>query len=184
MKLETVYLAGFEAFLPEADDHNAHRAALAQVRGLKVLIPDFDTAGQPPEVAARAIYTRRAAMMRASDAAIINLTPWRGPAADPGAAFEAGFLAGLGKPVFAYMNIEREEEAESRGRVDLWLGASLGDDGVWRDAYGCAVEDLGLPAGVMLWAECRRLFLIAVEDPLTDLTGLEMCLDAVKTYGD
>ena len=63
-------------------------------------------------------------------------------------------------------------------------GGARDDDGVWRDAYGCAVEDLGLPEGVMLWAEARRLFVIAAEDPLTDLTGLELCFDAVRTYGD
>jgi hypothetical protein len=60
MRLETVYLAGFEASLPEADAHDARRAALAQDHGLRALIPGFDTGGQPPEVAARAIYAHRA----------------------------------------------------------------------------------------------------------------------------
>jgi nucleoside 2-deoxyribosyltransferase len=183
-RLESVYLAGFEAFLPEASAHDQRRAALAAAFGLEALIPGFDTGGQPPEVAARAIYAHRAGLMRRADAGVVNLTPWRGPAADPGTSFEAGFLAALGKPVFAYLNVDREEEAEYRGRVDLWLGVSRGEDGIWRDAYGCAVEDLGLPEGVMLWAECRRLFIVAAEDPLTDLTGLELCLEAVRAYGD
>jgi nucleoside 2-deoxyribosyltransferase len=183
-RLETVYLAGFEAFLPEPDVHDAHRLALARRHGLTALIPGFETEGEAPEVAARAIYAHRAALMRRADAAIVNLTPWRGPACDPGAAFEAGFAAALGKPVFAYMNIDREEEADYRGRVDLWLGASQDEAGIWRDAYGCAVEDLGLPATAMLWAEARRLFVIAVEDPMIDLTGLELCLEAARAYGE
>jgi nucleoside 2-deoxyribosyltransferase len=183
-RLETVYLAGFEAFLPEPDEHDAMRAALATMHGLQALIPGFDAGGAAGEVAGRAIYAQRAGLMRRADAAIVNLTPWRGPSCDPGAAFEAGFMAALGKPVFAYMNIDREEEAEYRGRVDLWLGVSRGEDGIWRDAYGCAVEDLGLPEGVMLWAEARRLFVVAAGDPLVDLTGLELCLEAVKAYGD
>ncbi len=182
-RLETVYLAGFEAFLPEPEAHDAHRAALAQMHGLEALIPSYETGGEPAEVAGRAIYAQRAALMRRADAAIVNLTPWRGPSCDPGAAFEAGFMAALGKPVFAYLNIDREEEAEYRGRVDLWLGVSQSEDGIWRDAYGCAVEDLGLPEGVMLWAEARRLFVVAAGDPLTDLTGLELCLDAARAYG-
>ena len=183
-RLETVYLAGFEAFLPEAAAHDQRRAALASDYGLTVLIPGYEVGDSAPEVAARAIYAHRAALMRQADAAIVNLTPWRGPSCDPGTAFEAGFLAAQGKPVFAYLNIDREEEADYRGRFDLWLGSSQGEDGLWRDAYGCAVEDLGLPEAAMLWAEARRLFVIAAGDPLTDLTGLELCLDVVKGYGD
>ena len=35
-----------------------------------------------------------------------------------------------------------------------------------------------------IWAEARRLFVIAAGDPLTDLAGLELYLDVVKGYGD
>jgi nucleoside 2-deoxyribosyltransferase len=181
--LETVYLAGFEAFLPDATSHDLQRLALASEAGLKVLIPAFDPGDDAPEVAARMIYADRAALMRRADAGIVNLTPWRGPACDPGVAFEAGFLAALGKPVFAFMNIAGEDEAEYGARVEAWFGAEREADGVLRDAYGSLVEDLGLPESVMLWAEARRLFLIATEDPLTDLTGLQLCFEAVKAYG-
>ncbi len=181
-KLETVYLAGFEAFLPDAETHDLQRLALASAAGVKVLIPTFDPGDDAPEIAARKIYAERAALMRRCDAGIVNLTPWRGPTCDPGVAFEAGFLAALGKPVFAYMNITEEEEAEYGARIEQWFGAEREGDGILRDAYGSRVEDLGLPEGVMLWAEARRLFLVATDDPLSDLTGLEMSLDAVKAY--
>jgi hypothetical protein len=36
----------------------------------------------------------------------------------------------------------------------------------------------------MLWAEARRLFVIATPDIYGDLAGFEMCLDAVKLYSD
>ena len=181
--LETVYLAGFEAFLPDAEAHDVRRLSLASAAGLRVLIPAFDPGDDAPEVAARMIYADRAALMRRADAGIVNLTPWRGPACDPGTAFEAGFMAALGKPVFAYMNITDEDEAEYGSRVEAWFGAEREGDGVLRDAYGSLVEDLGLPEGVMLWAEARRLFLIQTDDPLSDLTGLQLCLEAVKAYG-
>ena len=64
------------------------------------------------------------------------------------------------------------------------LGAAPDEAGVWRDADGCEVEDFGLPESLMLWAEARRVYVIVTPDPLEDLTGLEMCLEAVKLYAD
>jgi nucleoside 2-deoxyribosyltransferase len=46
------------------------------------------------------------------------------------------------------------------------------------------VEDFGLPETVMLWAEARRLFVVITDDPLHDLTGLELCLDALALYAE
>ena len=36
----------------------------------------------------------------------------------------------------------------------------------------------------MLWAEARRLYVIVTEDPLGDLTGLQLCLEALRLYAD
>jgi hypothetical protein len=36
----------------------------------------------------------------------------------------------------------------------------------------------------MMWAEARRLFVVVTSDTHGDLTGFEMCLDAVKLYSD
>ena len=33
-----------------------------------------------------------------------NLTPFRGPGADPGTVYELGYMAGRGKPCFGYTN--------------------------------------------------------------------------------
>jgi nucleoside 2-deoxyribosyltransferase len=65
-RLETVYLAGFEAFLPEAVAHDQRLAALAAGYGLTVPIPGCEVGDTAPEVAARAIYAHRAALMRRS----------------------------------------------------------------------------------------------------------------------
>jgi nucleoside 2-deoxyribosyltransferase len=136
------------------------------------------------EAMAREIYAQRLARMRQSDAAIVNLSPSRGPNCDPSTAFEAGFFAGLGKPVFAYMNLVAEEDAELRGRVDAYIGAELDDQGVWRDDLGAPIEDYGLPESLILWGEARRLYVIVTPEPESDLTGLQLCLDAVKLYAD
>ena len=63
-------------------------------------------------------------------------------------------------------------------------GKILFDFLIWRDGDGCVVEDFGLPETLMLWAEARRLFVIITDDPLHDLTGLEMCLEALALYAE
>ena len=108
------------------------------------------------EIQARQLYTERMAKLRQSDAGVINLTPFRGPSCAAAAAFEAGVLAGLGRPVMAYLNISDVGEAEYVDRVEAHVGAQRDEHGVWRDGDGCVVEDFGLPETVMLWAEARR----------------------------
>ena len=124
------------------------------------------------------------ANLRASDAVVANLTPWRGPGCDPSTAFEVGFASALGRPVLGYLNLDDEADADYRCRVEAWIGATPDAAGVWRDANDCEVEDLDLPESAMLWAEARRLFVIVTPDPLNDLTGLELCLEALREYED
>ena len=185
-RVESLYLAGPEVWYPNVGAHFALRQHLCAESGFTMLLPDTDALRElePGEIMAREIYAERVARMRRADAGIINLTPWRGPAADPGAAFEAGFLSGLGKPVFAWMNIPAEEDAEYRDRIDAHIGAQLDEDGVWRDGEGAFIEDFGLPETTMLWAEARRLFVIVTPDIMGDVTGLELCLEALRAYVD
>lgn len=185
-RIETLYLAGPEVWFPDAGAHLARCAALCAEAGFRLLTADPAALKEtePGEVMAREIYAERVSRLRRADAAIVNLTPWRGPGADPGAAFEAGFLAGLAKPVLGWMNVPAEEHADYLGRVDAWMGARPDETGVWRDGDGCAIEDMGLPETVMLWAEARRLFVVETDDLIGDLTGLKLCLDALKLYAE
>lgn len=159
---------------------------LCESAGYEMLTPETEglVERDPSEAMAREIYAQRVARMRKSDAAVVNLTPFRGPHCDPATAFEAGFFSGLGKPVFAYMNVSSEEDAELRARVDAYVGAEFDEDGVWRDDQGVEIEDYGLPESLILWAEARRLYVIVTPDPEADLTGLQLCLDAVKLYAE
>lgn len=92
--------------------------------------------------------------------------------------------AGLGKAVFAYMNVPSEDEAELCARVDAYVGAERDADGLWRDVQGFEIETYGLPESLMLWAECRRLYVIVTPELHADLTGIQLCLEAVKLYSD
>lgn len=184
--VRSLWLAGPEVWLPDFAVQSSRQRALCLDAGFTPLTPD---PAPPPsddsaELEARELYAARMARLRQADAGVVNLTPWRGPSADVGAAFEAGVLAGLGRPVFAYLNISDEFQAEYVDRVEAFVGAQRDEAGVWRDGDGCVVEDYGLPETVMLWAEVRRLFVIVTADPLHDLTGLELCLDALGLYAE
>ena len=185
-RTRSVYLSGPTIHQPRAQALAAEARALCEAAGFTSLTqtPELLTESEPSEAMAREIYAERAARMRKADAGVVDLTPFRGPHCDPAVAFEAGFLAGLGKPVFAYMNVLTEDEAELSSRVADHIGAEQGDDGVWRDDDGSEIEDYGLPETLMLWAEARRLYVIVTPDIHRDLTGLQLCLDAVKLYLD
>ena len=185
-RITSIYLAGPDASFPDDAALAAEKRALCETAGfVPVLSGDgFLVETEPSEAMAREIYADRVSRMRLTDAGIVNLTPFRGPSCDAGAAFEAGFLAALGKPVFAYMNVATEVEADPRERIEALIGAHLGEDGVWRDGDDCEIEDFGLPENLMLWAEARRLYVIITPDVQGDLTGLQLCLEAIKMYSD
>lgn len=184
-RITSVYLAGPEAWYPDAAHHVAAQRAVCELSGFVALTPaDLVATAGGTEVAARELYAARTALMRRADAAVVNLTPWRGVSCDAGAAFEAGFLAALGKPVVGFLNATDELDAEYRDRVESLMGAGLDEHGHWLDPDGCLIEDFGLPETLMLWAEARRLYVIVTQDPLGDLTGLQLCLEALRAYAD
>ncbi len=185
-RLKTVYLSGPDRHYPDVDGLIARKRALCEVAEvtLRLAGDQVDLSAPPGELQARQAYAGALSNLRASDAVVANLTPWRGPGCDPGTAFEVGFASALGKPVLAYMNLEDEDDADYRSRVEAWMGASPDVAGVWRDGNDCAVEDLDLPETTLLWAESRRLFVIVTPDPFGDITGLELCLEALKAWDD
>ena len=184
--IRSIYLAGPDRHLRQAASLASEARLLCEAAGFSVLTPAPEalTEREPSEAMAREIYAQRVSRLRLADAAIANLTPFRGPHCDPVAAFEAGFFAGQDKPVFAYMNVATEEDAELLARVEGYLGAEPDEQGVLRDEQGAAIEDFGLPESLMLWAEARRLYVIVTPDTQSDLTGLQLCLEAVKLYSD
>ncbi|CAN5144657.1 nucleoside 2-deoxyribosyltransferase [soil metagenome] len=184
-KLERVFLAGPDRFAPEAAFVQARQKALCEAAGLTaVMPPEAGEIGDDGELHARAFFVETIARLRSADALIANFTPWRGPGAEPATAYLAGFAGALGKPVVAYMNVLDEAEADHRDRVEGHLGAVLDEQGVWRDPDGARIEDLGLPEAALLWAEARRFMVIVTDEPMEDVTGLELCLDALRLYAD
>jgi nucleoside 2-deoxyribosyltransferase len=185
-RIRSVYLSGPIVHLAQAGALAVEAHEICAQAGFEILTqtPDALMEREPSEAMAREIYAERAARMRQADAGVVDFTPFRGPHCDPAVAFEAGFLAGLGKPVFAYMNVPMEEDADLCARVVAHVGGEPDGEGIWRDEDGSAIEDFGLPESLMLWAEARRFLVIVTPNPQNDLTGLQLCLDAVRLYLD
>jgi nucleoside 2-deoxyribosyltransferase len=185
-KIVSLYLSGPDSLFPDGGELVARKAEMCRALGF-VPVSALDAElveSEASEAMAREIYAANMALLRGADAVIANLTPFRGAGCDPAAAFEAGVASGMGKPVFAYMNVGDETMAEHRRRVLEWVGGRMDEEGAWRDADGAEIEDFGLPETLMLWAEARRLYVIVTPDIPGDLTGLELCLEAVKLYAD
>ncbi len=140
----SVYLAGPDVFLPDALDHARRKVAICARHGLLGRPPlneDLDgLRALPAERAWQAIFAKDMAMMRACDAVIANLTPFRGPSADAGTLIEVGWFLGQGKPVFGYSNAATGFAERSRSHCAL----------VPDPLPGLAVEGFGLPDNLMI----------------------------------
>lgn len=144
-----VYLAGPDVFHPQAREIGAAKRAICRELGLEGLFPldnAENTGNRGALEAARAIYRGNVALMEACDAAIANLTPFRGPGCDPGTAFELGYMRALGRPVAAYTADPRTYPERVRDRAAVQAAA----DGGLVDGDGLAVEDFGLVDNLML----------------------------------
>jgi len=99
-----VYLAGPDIFLPTSTEIGRRKQAICAAHGLEGLYPGegIDLSGLPVDEHARALFEGCVEMMDRCVAGLANLTPFRGPSADVGTAFEMGYLFGRGFPVFGY----------------------------------------------------------------------------------
>jgi nucleoside 2-deoxyribosyltransferase len=180
-----LYLAGPEVFLPDAAAVGAAKLALCAEFGFTGLYaltpPEMPSPDAAPLAHARAIFENCVAQMRSADGAIANLTPFRGLGADPGTAFEVGYLVARGKPVFAYSN----DAASLEDRVRAAAGGRLAptSDGGWRDPDGLAVEPFGLAENLMLACATAAPIVThaaAPADRFRDLTAFRVCLQHAR----
>jgi len=138
-----IYLAGPDVFRPDAQTHGERLKALCARHGFEGLFPlDATLPREAGAEAARSIYRANIALIREADLVMANLTPFRGQEPDSGTAFEVGFAAACGKPVWAYVEDDRS--------LAQRLGTSRGLDGEPLDDRGYRVEDFGLPLNLML----------------------------------
>jgi nucleoside 2-deoxyribosyltransferase len=187
-----IYLAGPDVFLADTPDIASRKKALCHKYGFEGLFP-FDT-DTPAQADAAAIFRHNRALMDAPDVVIglFNLSPFRGPGADGGTAFELGYMHAKGKLIFGYSS----SKLHYLDRVAAFYGRRPGDlaerDGrVW-DPSGYAVEHFGLADNLMLVRSIAEAggFIEQIEEPTDDprarlaaFASFEACLRRMQEGG-
>lgn len=140
-----IYLAGPDVFLAEAVEIGRRKAAICASHGLAGLYP-LDNGIDPGGAdASLKIFRANKAMMDQASAIIANLTPFRGPGADPGTVYELGYMAGSGKLCLGYSN----DPSPYVERVSRFVDVKA-EQGRLVDAHGLTVEDFGLTDNLMM----------------------------------
>ncbi len=179
-----VYLAGPDVFLPDPLARGRKLKEICAEHGLTGVFPlDPPTdmrAGWSALPQWRRIALCNEAHIRSCGALIANLTPFRGPSADPGTVFELGFMRALGRPVFAWSNEPRPFAPRTLAWLDD-LARPDGRDG-WRDGNGMAIESFGCTDNLMIdgaVAELGGVIVLGATTPdatWTDLEAFRRCL--------
>jgi nucleoside 2-deoxyribosyltransferase len=134
-----VYLAGPTVFQEDAVARGGDLKATCAAHGLEGLYPlDGPVLADPRE-----IYLANVAKIRAADALVADLSVFRGPHVDDGTAFELGYAAALGKPVFGYA----DGLGSMAGRIPTERTLP---DGRRFDGEGWQIEDFDLPHNLMI----------------------------------
>ena len=141
-----IYLAGPDVFLPDAIAIGQRKREICQRHGVTGLYPLDNRVDLAAPDASLQIFRGLEAMMDTADAIIANLTPFRGPGADPGTVYELGYMAGRGKFCLAYCN-DPEIYAARAARFTTVTRVS---DKRLIDRDGLTVEDFGLPDNLMM----------------------------------
>ncbi|MCP1773384.1 nucleoside 2-deoxyribosyltransferase [Neisseria perflava] len=169
MRTLSIYCAGGDVFLPEAERNtvfqamkdlaeNASRNLQAKKTTVRLLIPTDNEIALVPQTddtgkRANALTIRLAneAMIRQCDAVFANLSPFRSAEPDCGTAYECGFARELGKPVLTYTDNPAEQTAKYQAE-DFRRPAP---DGRFRYTE---VEDFALPFNLMLYDDTYPIF--------------------------
>lgn len=177
-----LYLAGPEVFLPNAREVLDAKAAMTRDYGFEPICPGdifIDPAPTLHEFGLK-ISAVDEGMMNDADGVIANLTPFRGIAADPGTAFELGYMCAQGKLVAAYTNIVKNHYLRT---ADFYQGnVREAADGRKRGPDGMSLENFDMIENLMLHGGVERrggpiaVHSAAPDELYTDLTAFEQCL--------
>jgi nucleoside 2-deoxyribosyltransferase len=174
-----IYLAGPDVFLPDAIEIGRKKVAICARHGLTGLYPLDNVVARETTAASMQIFRANEAMMGEADAIIANLTPFRGPGADPGTAYELGAMAARRKLCLGYSN----DPAIYADRVRRFTEVTA-RNGQLIDADGLSVEDFGLNDNLMMIhaLDLRGCPLVTPrhkpDDIWHDLTAFEICVRA------
>lgn len=157
-----IYLAGPDVFYPDAIALGRAKKEICARYGFEGHYPfDNEVELAPTPACGFEISRLNEDLIERCDTVIANLSPFRGPSADPGTVFEIGFAAALGKKVHGYSSDARRY----RERLAEWDRHVEGD----RDGRGHSIENFGLADNLMIEGAIHRrggIFLAAPGDNL------------------
>ena len=173
--------------MPNALETGAAKCALCAEFNLSGVFPldgGLELDGLEPRRQGRAIYQSNIDLIASCDLLIANLTPFRGPSADAGTAFELGYMAALGKPVLAY-----SKSAQSfRIRTEAHYGGIVHrrDDGQLAGPDDLAIEEFDMADNLMLHGALPEggLFLhrAAPSELYSDLTAFRQAVRMAASF--
>jgi hypothetical protein len=124
------YIAGPDVFFPNAQERAMYAKMLAESLGFKALVPvDNEVHENTPQNTSKAVFSGNIEMLKEADFIIANISPFRGPSADPGTVWEIGFAYALGKPIFAYTSDTNDylSKVNEMGLVQNCMVENFGD---------------------------------------------------------
>ena len=169
-----IYLAGPDVFLPDAIEIGRRKVELCRRHGLTGLYPLDNQIDRAASDVSLQIFPVNQVMMDSADAIVANLTPFRGPGADPGTVCELGYMAGRGKPCFGYTNDASPYVDRVTAFIDVRKQGGDGD--------GLIVENFNLADNLMMIHAldlCGGTLITPPTQPgdvWHDLTSFEACL--------
>jgi nucleoside 2-deoxyribosyltransferase len=140
-----IYLAGPDVFLPDAVEMGRRKVEICARHGVSGLYPLDNPVDLTAADLSLQIFEGLEAMMERCDAIIANLTPFRGPGADPGTVYELGYMAARGKYCLAYSN----DPAVYADRVRRFTQVAS-RNGHLVDGDGLTIEDFGHNDNLMM----------------------------------
>lgn len=184
--LPRAYLAGPDVFLPDPISIADKKKVLCSRYGFEGVFPldaDIDLTGLSPREAGTRISQANEALIRSAHLLIAHITPFRGPSADVGTAFEMGFARAIGLPIYAYSN----ERDDFTSRTVQFLGTTRRrPSGEIEDEDGMAIESFGLIDNLMIAGavECSKGCVATTSssrrERFTLLEAFENCLSTAR----
>jgi nucleoside 2-deoxyribosyltransferase len=186
-----IYLAGPDVFLAEAAAVFAAKRTLCAEYGFIGVAPvdsETDLSMLAKRAAAMQISADNENLIRSCNLLIANLTPFSGPSADVGTAYEVGFARALGLPIYAYSNVAGSLLERTRGVLGAQVkergGGGLEDaDGMQIENFDC-VDNLMLDGAVEASGTSIIVNAVPADRQFIDLAGFEACLKlAAEQFG-
>jgi nucleoside 2-deoxyribosyltransferase len=186
-----VYLAGPDVFFPDAEAWAERRKAICAGYGLVAVSPLDRLADERaawsvlPEW--QRIAWRNEAHIRACEAVIANLTPFRGPSADVGTVYEVGFARAMGRVVFGYTNSAAQFTQRTLDYASAHGGAIASPGRIWRDGDGLLIEqfrrfdNLMIESGILASGGALVVPKSDPADRWRDLVTFESCVRLAST---